>query len=49
MHLITLFNEESEITEHDTIPYVSTTDEQIKELNIEGFLKSNLYYCIEMP
>tara|TARA_B100000809_G_C15117114_1_gene522883 strand:+ start:561 stop:704 length:144 start_codon:yes stop_codon:yes gene_type:complete len=47
MHLITLFNEESEITAHDIIPYVSPTDEQIEELDIGGIFK--VIFIIKMP
>ena len=39
-----LISEESGITEHDIVPYVYPTDEQIEELDIRGIYLSNFYY-----
>lgn len=39
-----LINEESGITEHDIVPYIYPTDEQIEELDVRGIYLSNFYY-----
>ena len=39
-----LISEKNGITEHDIVPYVYPTDEQIEELDIRGIYLSNFYY-----
>ncbi len=39
-----LINEESGITEHDIVPYIYPTDEQIEEREVRGIYISNFYY-----